>query len=148
MERYNVERDEEDFVYLFYSEGPKGRIRKMVRFQRIPDFGRNVFNLAFGDWDDLAGKMNDEVVSNNNDHLKVLNTVAGVVLDFVNLWPNAIIKIEGSTYSRTRLYQMGISSFWQEINQEFEIYGKNDRDWVPFKKGVNYKAFLIFKKIG
>jgi hypothetical protein len=83
MERYNVERDEEDFVYLFYSEGPKGRIRKMVRFQRIPDFGRNVFNLAFGDWD-----------------------------------------------------------------EEFEIYGKNDRDWVPFKKGVNYKAFLIFKKIG
>ena len=144
---YDVKRDKEDFVYRFYSEGPRGRIEKMVRFQPMPNFGRNVFNLAFGDWDEVTGKLNDKAVSNNSDQLKVLNTVAELVLDFINFWPNAIIKIEGSTSARTRLYQMRISSFWQEISREFEIYGKIGPDWISFKKGVNYEAFLIFKKI-
>ncbi|MDO6434258.1 hypothetical protein Q4E93_26850 [Flavitalea sp. BT771] len=144
---YDLERGKEDFVYWFYSEGPRGRIRKMVRFQPTPELGRNAFNLAFGDFDESTGKINDLAISNNSDHLRVLHTVAEVILDFICFWPKAIIKIEGSTSSRTRLYQMGISTFWHEIGREFEIYGKVGRDWVPFKKGVNYKAFLIFKKI-
>jgi hypothetical protein len=148
MERYSVEKGEEHLAYGFYSEGPKGRIRKLVRFQNTPELGRNAFNLAFGDFDEATGKIDDLIVTNNHDHVKVLHTIAKIVLDFVNLYPNAIIKIEGTSSSRTRLYQMGISSFWKAFSREFEIYGKIAHDWVPFKKGVNYKGFLIFKKSG
>jgi len=146
-ERYNIEKGKEEFEYWFYSEGPRGNIKKAVQFQYIPEFGRNFFNLAFGDFDESTGRINDRVVSNNGDHLKVLYTVAEITLDFINFWPGAIIQIRGSTSSRTRLYQMGISSFWLEISKEFEILGELDGDWVPFKKGESYKRFLVFKKI-
>jgi len=33
----------------FYSEGPKGRIRKAVRFTKISDEGPAFYNLGFGD---------------------------------------------------------------------------------------------------
>lgn len=147
QERYTVERVEDAFVYRFFSEGPKGKILKMVRFQHAPELGRNAFNLAFGDLDESTGRLNDRIISNNGDHLKVLHTVAITILDFVNFWPKAIIRIEGSTPSRTRLYQMGIASFWLEISKEFQVWGELGGNWVPFKKGVNYNGFLIFKKI-
>jgi hypothetical protein len=147
MSGYEVEKDKKDFIYWFYSEGPRGRIRKIVKFQRTPELGGNVFNLAFGDFEESTGRMDDQTVSNNSDHLKVLHTVAKVVLEFINFWPNAIIWVKGSTSSRTRLYQMGISSFWIEITREFEVYGKTGQDWMPFKRGANYKEFLVFKKI-
>jgi len=146
-EIYDIEKGKEGFEYWFYSEGPKGKILKSVQFQHMPEYGRNFFNLAFGDFDKSTDRINDQVVSNNGDHVKVLYTVADIVHDFVNFWPDAIIQIEGSTPSRTRLYQMGMSSFWLEISKEFEILGEIDGDWLPFKKGVSYKRFLIFKKI-
>jgi len=129
-ERYSIGRSEDDFVYWFYSEGPRGRILKTVQFQHVPEYGRNFFNLAFGDYDESTGRINDQVASNNGYHLKVLHTVAKVVLDFVNFWPKAIIQIKGSTSSRTRLYQMGISSFWFEIirgiRRRLEAFPKRD----------------------
>jgi len=69
------------------------------------------------------------------------------VQEFINLWPDAIIRVVGNTSARTRLYQMGIASFWKEISRDFQVWGKLDEEWEPFRKGVNYKAFLIFKKI-
>jgi hypothetical protein len=135
------------FTYWFYSEGPRGRIKKVVRFQRMPELGRNAFNLAFGDANETMEQINDLIVTNNGDQLKVLITIAKVVADFVYHWPNAIIQAKGSTPSRTRLYQMKIATFWQEISREFEIMGELSTSWVPFRRGVNYKRFLIFKKI-
>jgi len=46
-----------------------------------------------------------------------------------------------------RLYQMGIASAWQEIKERYDILGKCNNNWKPYKKGVNYEAFLVFKKI-
>ncbi|MBN8855388.1 MAG: hypothetical protein BGO55_27250 [Sphingobacteriales bacterium 50-39] len=147
QERYDIEKDKNDFVYWFFSEGPRGRIKKGVRFRHMPDVGKNAFNLAFGDWEDSTKSLDDRVVSNNGDHLKVLHSVAEAVREFMNLWPDAVLHVRGSTSSRTRLYQMGIASFWKEISQEFEIWGKEGKEWGPFKKGVNYGEFLLFKKI-
>ena len=48
LEKYNVERNTNVFVYEFYSEGPRGRIKKAVEFQYLPAFGRNFFNLTLG----------------------------------------------------------------------------------------------------
>jgi len=147
QEKYDIQKEEGSFRYWFYSEGPKGKILKAVQFQYTPEWGRNVFNLAFGDWDESTGWLDDRAISNNGDHLKVLHSVAEAVQEFINLWPDAIIYVVGNTPSRTRLYQMGIASYWREISRDFQIWGLLGEEWEPFRKGVNYKEFLIFKKI-
>ena len=60
-------------------------------------------------WIILKGGLNDVVISNNNDAIKVLSTVYQTVLLFVKHFPEAYILMVGSSKSRTRLYQMAIT---------------------------------------
>lgn len=53
---------------------------------------------------------------------------------------------KGSTESRTRLYQIGISKFYKEIEKDFEIFGELDGRFERFKKDVNYNSFIVIKK--
>jgi len=92
------------------------------------------------------GQMNDLAVSNNQDTKKVLATVAKTVIEFLEEHPTAVITAKGSTKARTRLYQMGIAQFWNEIGGRYDVKGFLDRNWQPFEKGKNFEAFLIFKK--
>ncbi len=133
----------ESYYYEFYSEGPNGSIKKVVEYFRLQELEAEVFNLAFGDWDEDNHRINDLSISNNDDRDKVLATVATTVIDFMEDHPNAIIIAMGSTLSRTRLYQMGIAKVLGEINQGFEIQGYINSSWQPFQKGVNYSAFLL-----
>jgi hypothetical protein len=58
-----------------------------------------------------------------------------------------MILIEGSTLSRTRLYQMSIAKYSEDIMQIFDIHGLTRRgNWVPFKGGENYHALLIARR--
>jgi len=133
--------------YDFYSNGPKGRIKKTIKFQPELELGTNVYNLMFGDHVENANFIDDSTVSDNGDHKAVLRTVAEAVDFFFNINPTAIILIRGSSPARMRLYQMGIASAWQEIKERYDILGKCNNNWKPYKKGVNYEAFLVFKKI-
>jgi hypothetical protein len=108
------------YLYHFYSEGPQGRIKKAVIYARIED---NLFNLAFGDWNEESRRINDSNRSNNRDRDKVLATVAYTALDFANRFPDVQIFAEGTTSARTRLYQMGIANNLMDINKFFEIEG-------------------------
>jgi hypothetical protein len=36
LEKYNLVKGAANFNYDFYSEGPNGRIKKVVRFQYVP----------------------------------------------------------------------------------------------------------------
>ena len=140
---YSFVRRPESYYYEFYSEGPNGRIKKVVEYFRLEEWEAEVFNLAFGDWDEENNRINDLSISNNADREKVLATVAATVTDFMVNNPDAIIIASGSTASRTRLYQMGITKILDEIDQAFEIQGYTNNSWKPFLKGVNYSAFLL-----
>jgi hypothetical protein len=131
------------FIYHFYSEGPQGRIKKAVIYAPIED---DIFNLAFGDWNEEVRRIDDSNRSNNRDRDKVLATVAFTTLDFTNRFPNASIFAEGTTTARTRLYQMGIGNNLLEINKYFEIEGFANGEWERFRHGKNYEAFLIGRK--
>ncbi len=146
-ERYKLEETSEDFGYDFYSEGPNGRFRKAIRLQNVPELGRNVYNLAFGNYNVITGRIDDKVVSNNGDREIILHTVADAIVDFLTKNPLAIVLIKGSSMSRVRLYQIGIAFYWPEINARYEVLGKRNETWQPFELGINYKAFLVFKKI-
>jgi hypothetical protein len=146
-ERYELERTVNGLDFVFFSEGPKGRIAKGIRFREVKGIGRNTFNLAFGDLKEDTGRLDDRAITNNDDRLKVLNTVAAAIVDFLSFRPTAIILVKGSSLSRVRLYQMMIASIWSNIHQQFEVYGRMGREWAPFQIGLNYEEFILFKKI-
>ena len=143
LEKYPLVTDDEHLTYEFLSEGPKGTIKKVVLFQEVED---NVFNLAFGDWDEEKQKINDKTRSNNSDRDKVLATVASTVIDFIKYHPDASIFAQGSTRARTRLYQIAILSNLEEISKSFEIQGNSGGFWEPFEDKKNYQAILLEAK--
>ena len=102
-----------------------------------------IFNLGFGDKNEETGLIDDFVVSNNRDREKVLATVASTALKFISQYPGYSIFAKGSTATRTRLYQIGISINIEKLNKKFYIYGFVNDKWELFNKNVNYEAFLV-----
>jgi hypothetical protein len=141
--KYPVFASDDPFIYVFFSEGSRGRFKKGVFYTQI---GNNLFNLGFGDWNEELQDLDDSSRTNNGDRDKVLTTVASTVVAFTNKFPNAKIFAEGSTPVRTRLYQMGISSNLLEINEYFKVMGLLHNGWESFHRGRNYTSFLITRK--
>lgn len=142
QERYTFLKVPEIYYYEFFSEGPKGKIKKVVRYRLIEDSEYPIYNLAFGDWDEETNDIKDLVTTNNQDQQKVLFTVADTVVNFIHTHPHALVFIQGSTTSRTRLYQMGISKLWHEIQLQYSVLGSAHGKWQHFTKDVNYEAFI------
>lgn len=143
-DQYDVEVSGSLLEYQFYSEGPKGKIKKQVIFN-APGDNPDVFNLAFGDVDP-NGEINDTIVSNNGDSQKVLATVAMTVLRFYEEHEDAYVFVTGSTKTRTRLYRMGIANNLEEIRNHFHLFGLIGETWETFEKGRDYEGFLIKRK--
>src|ERR1700679_3254716 len=101
-ESYHFKKEPEIFYYEFFSEGPNGKIKKVVQFQQIPN-SVNIYKLGFGDFNEDLGDIDDLSVSNNQDTQKVLATVARTVVDFMQQHSGSIVIAKGSTKSRTRL---------------------------------------------
>jgi hypothetical protein len=133
--------------YEFYSEGLKGRIKKVVRFRPITSDGITFFNLAFDDWNEITGQIDDRIITNNGDRDKVLATVAATVLEFTDRYPGTFVYAKGSTPGRTRLYQIGIACNWEEIHRHVHVYGVTKENYLElFQKSINYEAFIILRK--
>ncbi|MEO7312770.1 MAG: hypothetical protein ABIX01_20470 [Chitinophagaceae bacterium] len=141
---YTVETSTSFLKYEFYSEGPKGKIKKQVLFKAFSD-NANVYNLGFGDVG-MDGEINDTIITNNKDSKKVLTTVATTVLTFFKQYPTAYVFATGSTLSRTRLYRISITSNLDHLQRDFIVYGFLNDNWNLFQKGVDYAAFLITQK--
>ncbi len=130
-------------TFEFISKGPAGKIRKVVCFQ--PTEIIDVYNLAFGD--KKESHIDDLSVSNNGDKEIILATVAHLVDVFTEAFPSAWIFATGSTPSRTRLYQIAIHKYINEIEMQFEVYGELEEKWEPFTPKKNYQGFLVRKKL-
>ena len=145
--RYKYRVSDTYLDFEFESEGPKGKIRKIVRYSPQNADGTTYFNLAFGDLNLTTGIIDDLAKTNNQDREKVLATIAATVLEFTTHFPDILIYAKGSTPARTRLYQIGIAANWIEIDALLYVYGyKQDIGWQPFRKNVNYNAFLVKRK--
>lgn len=126
--------------FEFLSEGPKGTIKKIVRYQKINEF---LFNLAFGDWDEDKQTLSDRIRSNNDDRDKVLATVASTVIEFLHFNPEATVLARGSTPARTRLYQIGVKANLMEMSKLFIVEDYFNGNWEVIQEGKNYDAFSI-----
>jgi len=144
LPKYPLASSDKLMTFEFISEGSKGFIHKLVRYQ--PTNLKDVYNLAFGDKDHTTGDIDDTVISNNGDSEKVLATVAATVYAFTDKYPDVWIYATGSSKSRTRLYRMGIAKFLSEVKDDFEVLGERNDDWETFKNNVEYVGFLVRKR--
>jgi hypothetical protein len=141
--RYDGRFDADLRTFRFISEGPNGRIKKVVHYVRIyPNF----YNLGFGDLNILTNEIDDRVITNNGDSQKVLITVAYTLFVFTDHYPRAFVVAAGSLPARTRLYRMGISNNLEIIENDFYVLGQKGDYWYPFEKNVDYDAFLVKRK--
>jgi hypothetical protein len=144
LPKYPLASSDRMMTFEFVSEGPKGLIHKLVRFQ--PTNLKSIYNLAFGDKDHTTGEIDDATISNNEDSEKVLATVVATVYAFTDKYPDLWIYATGSTKSRTRLYRMGITKYLSEVSEDFEVLGERNDDWETFQKDVEYEGFLVRRK--
>ena len=144
LPRYELKADESLIIFEFVSEEQKGRTQKLIKFSETTLKG--FFNLAFEDKDLQTGDINDTVVSNNGDSEKVLATVVSTVYAFTEKEKDAWVYKTGSTLARTRLYRMGITKYFEDVINDFEIYGLKDSEWEFFEKDIDYSAFLTRRK--
>lgn len=111
----------------------------------------DVYNLGFGDFNEETGEINDEIVSRNGDTEKVLATVANTANEFWEEYPDSLLffrgsQTEGEKPLRTRLYQMGINKYMNEISAIVDVFGFINDEWEEFQINKNYNAFLILRK--
>lgn len=143
-ERYVLKISEEDGIFRFISQGPKGDIKKIIGFTNLG--ANNVFNLEFGDVKE-DGTTDDSIVNDNKDRNKVLATVANAVLYFTEHHPDCYIHFAGSTSERTWLYRMAITINYEELTRDFHIWGLTEEiGYELFEKGHVYNAFMIKRK--
>lgn len=144
LPRYELSAERTFMIFKFISEGPNGKIVKIIKFSKTNLEG--FYNLAFGDKGSSHEYINDLIISNNNDSEKVLSTVVYSVYLFTEKYPGSWIYATGSTNSRTRLYRMGLSRYLEVIEKDFDLYGLRENKWEKFKKKIDYIAFLATRK--
>lgn len=144
LDRYELKSDDQFTTFDFLSEGPKGKIEKVVQFTLI--YQDNLYNLAFGDRNYLTGQIDDKVVTDNGDSEKVLASVVAAIYAFCDKVPDSLIYATGSTAARTRLYRMGINKYYEIAQEDFIIFGQTESEWEPFIKGKDYEAFVVQRK--
>lgn len=143
--RYQYSTEKELHVFEFESIGLKGSVKKIAQYTEMSIEG--YYNLGFGDLNEETGEVDDKIVTNNGDGLKVLSTVVSTVYAFTGKYPHAKVFATGSNEVRTRLYRMGISNNLEELKQDFLVYGlKLDDTFEEFIVGESYLGFLVTRK--
>jgi hypothetical protein len=145
LPRYDYLTEGNAELFKFNSHGIKGEIKKLVVYTKMLE--EDIYNLAFGDYDEETDSINDQVITNNNDSQKVLATVASTLYVFTEKHPLVWVYATGSNHARTRLYRMGITTNLEEITIDFVVYGLIEDVWYEFEKEKNYEAFLIKRKL-
>lgn len=107
LDRYQFRTNASHLDFEFESDGPNGKIKKVVRFSPQNANGITYFNLGFGDLNPTTGAVDDLSKSNNNDRDKILATIASIVLAFTMHFPDVVVYAQGSTASRTRFTRWG-----------------------------------------
>ena len=131
-------------LFEFTSSGPKGDIKKIVQFEETAS--KYIWFLSFGNINE-DGTLDDTTINDNKDRDKILYTVAKIVFDFTEKYPDRYIFFTGSSLGRIRLYRMVITLKFEELTKMFMIWGI-DKNGKPgqFEKNQEYYAFFVKRK--
>ncbi len=119
-EGYDLERNShiDKVRFTFKSISEHQTIDKIVEFKKMSSI---LWNLGFGD---ISGDdWEDNIISNNNDLRKVLQTVVNAVYDFIDIYPHVHLLIYPLDYQRKLLYNRIFRLRWHEIEPLFSVKG-------------------------
>ena len=127
--------------YYFESEGKQGNISKIVTFTRLKN---KFWNLGFGD---LQGdQINDSVISNNHDIVKLISTVAKIAYEFSERFPRRSIEITPVDEKRKNLYNHVFRRHYKVIQINFQIIGIHNNVTEDYSPEKNYDTFRLKRK--
>jgi|GEM_PF-331330 len=167
-------RTEATVEYSFTSKG-RLTIKKVVRYRYTQIiYGRQIFNMEFGDYDVKENNIVYDRSSNNGDAYRVFHTVLNTIPAFFRALPSAMIMIEGIDSSlafeekcrkdcrrnctieckrldrRIRIYREFLNKDFDELRMDYFFWGgiRNDNSVLvePYGTGENYNVILIEKK--
>lgn len=130
--------------FFFESIGSKGLIMKVIAFQETDI--ENIYNLALADVNPETGEIDDKIVSDNGDMMKILATIFHIIKHFIDYHPNYQIYFTSDSLTRNRLYRMAINNAYSELNADFELFGFLNNQPEPFISNKPYHAFLLKKR--
>ncbi len=164
---------ENKLQYLFESVGTKNII-KAIEYSPVMLLGnRTVYNLGFGDYDEITGSIIDDINSNNGDMYIVFNTVLHTVPYFFEHQPDAVIIVSGSDghddfinnckpackkkcehtcknfQRRMKTYTYYIDKNFDELCNEYIFFGRKKNEGNTFVQYVpkkDYDDVLVYKK--
>ena len=140
-ETYNYHTSSDRNVYYFESEGKQGKILKLVMFSRISD---DFYNLGFGDLKNE--QIDDSIVSNNHDIVKVMSTVAKIIYDYSNQFPLRRIRIKPVDEKRKTLYNHIFRRNYDETKVNFQIIGIINGKKTAYSPKKVYDSFELKRK--
>lgn len=127
--------------YFFESNGVQGKVMKVILFTYVED---DLWNLGFGDWH--KGKIDDSVVTNNQDTVKVISTVAKVAYQFFEDFPERRIEIKPVDERRKRLYNYVFQKHFKDIELLFQITGFRNNTPELYTPNNFYDSFILKPK--
>jgi hypothetical protein len=131
----------DDVLYGFVSEGVRGAIFKLIIFTPLED---NEWNLAFGDW--RKDNLDDKIMTNNQDVVRVIGTVTKVAFNFFNNHPDATLVIKPVDEKRKRLYNIVFRRHHEAINKSCIIWGMMGEIVENYLPQTTYDSFKISLK--
>ncbi len=140
---YTLDINKDHTRFQFQSVGKRGVFEKVILFQLLAD---DIYNLALLDYNPTSQEYSDLSVTNNGDMPEIFATVINAVTAFLKAYRNRKIYFEGTTSSRTRLYQIVINKIYNSDIQDLIILGLKNQEWHPFEPSINFEGFLIEKK--
>ncbi len=164
----------QDNIRFFFESKGNTSIIKVIDYSPI-DFkhGKTIYNLGFGDYDELNDTIIDDVNSNNGDHYMVLNTVLFTVPLFFHKRPGAVLFVGGSDSSsmylvnckiscskkcenscknqhrRIKVYRYFVDKHFESLSKNYVIFGRNklkDNTFLPYIPFEIYDDLLIYLK--
>ena len=142
--KYHLEYNSSFTVFEFESDGPRGKIKKIIQYSETSI--KYIYNLGFGDKDDETDEFDDFSKSNNDDIYNVIATVIESIYIFTEVNPYYWIYIEANDMARNRLYRMVLTLNYLDFMRDFEILGFSKGNWDEFQKNKDHEAFLIKRK--
>jgi len=129
------------------------------------------FNLGFGDFDPLTGRVNDHANTDNGDVYDVLNTVLNTVPQFFEEYPDHSLMVRGSDSGeefikrcrpqckkkcnmnqcknqnrRINVYTQYVNTNYDELAIDYNFLGGNEDTVEQFEKGKKYDTVFVSKK--